>query len=58
MRTDQEVAVITGVSQGIGADALVYAQERGCGKADELTRDYLDDHRSHHAYVNHPGYLE
>src|SRR5258708_27844127 len=27
MRTEQKVAVITGASQGIGADALAYAQE-------------------------------
>jgi hypothetical protein len=31
---------------------------RGCGKADELTGDCLDDHRFRHAYVNHPRYLE
>jgi len=123
LRTEQKVAVITGASQGIGADALAYAQEmsnppqtlsgiedspvglparmldrdarsyaliarvfasqpeglrddilenvtlywltntavvarRGCGKADELTGDCLDDHHFRHTFVNHPRYLE
>jgi hypothetical protein len=35
-----------------------FVARRGCGKADELTGDCLDDHHFRHAYVNHPRYPE